>query len=102
MLVVMFCGQLGNEPLVGMQIASIYSGFANFHMSAVLNAACNKIGQYHEILTDEKNEFTDETKNAAVRNIKIYTKLLIAGCHDFNLGLWSCVINSKTVGRAFN
>ncbi|MDP1574395.1 MAG: MATE family efflux transporter [Coxiellaceae bacterium] len=80
MLVVMFCGQLGNEPLVGMQIATIYSGFANFHMSAVLNAACNKIGQYNDILIDEKNEFDHETKSAVVNNIKIYTKLLIAGC----------------------
>lgn len=88
MLVVMFCGQSGTAPLVGIQAASIYHGFANFHMSAVLNAACNKIGRYYEILKDEEDKYTRETKIIAAHNVKQYTKLLFVSC--FFLSMIAC------------
>ncbi|EKD92175.1 MAG: hypothetical protein ACD_29C00137G0002 [uncultured bacterium] len=80
MLVVMFCGRSGTAPLVGIQAASVYSGFANFHMSAVLNASCNKIGRYVSMLSDEEHKFTVQTKQAAARNARIYASLLMKFC----------------------
>lgn len=76
LLVTMFCGQSGTESLVGLQLASVYSGFANFHASAVLNAACSKIGRFFAILSNEENKYTAHTVVAASQNVKMYAKIL--------------------------
>lgn len=88
MLVTMFCGQSGTAPLVGIQTAKVYGGLMNFHMSAVLNAACSKIGGYYSILEDEKNKYTMETKQAAAKNARIFAKLFIQGC--FIMSMIAC------------
>lgn len=76
MLVTMFCGQSGTASLVGLQLASVYSGFANFHASAVINAACSKIGRFFSILSNEENKYTAQTVIAASHNAKMYAKIL--------------------------
>ena len=76
MLVTMFCGQSGTASLVGLQLASVYSGFANFHASAVLNASCSKIGRFFSILSNDENKYTAHTVVAASHNAKMYAKIL--------------------------
>lgn len=80
MLVVMFCGQSGTAPLVGVQVATVYDEFAGFHMSAVGNAACNRIGAYYNTLTDEESKHTLEEKKVALANVHLYTRLLVGLC----------------------
>lgn len=54
MLVTMFCGQLGTAPLVGIQVASVYSRWANFYMSAILNVASREIGKFFKMIRNEE------------------------------------------------
>ncbi len=80
MLVVMFCGHSGTPALVGVQAASVFAGFANFHMSTIFNVATNRIGRYNHIVRDEKNEYSLEKKQVAANNIILYTKLMSGAC----------------------
>lgn len=76
MLVTMFCGQSGTASLVGLQLASVYSGFVNFHASAVLNAACSKIGRFFAILRNKEKKYSAKTVVKASENAKMYAKIL--------------------------
>src|SRR3989338_4172969 len=88
LLVVMFCGGFGTAPLAGIQVATIYSNFASFYMSAVYNAACNKIGRYVSIFGDTENRYDAETKHIAASNVKTYAQLLMKFC--FFMSMIAC------------
>jgi MATE family multidrug resistance protein len=79
-LVTMLCGQFGTAPLVGVQVANLYSGFANFHCSAALNIAAKSIGQYSEVLRNEEGKFSASAIERASHNAKMYLKILYGVC----------------------
>lgn len=90
MMVMMFCGQKGTGPLIGLQAANVLKDFSNFHMCAVLNASCNRIGQYHHVIHSE-NQYSHEERHNAIRNTKIYAGIMLVTC--FILSLISCALS---------